>query len=327
MDARFQAGWVLACACGAAAGVACAADPVKDYPLRPVRLISPFAAGGNTDMLGRVMAPRLTERLGQTFIVENRPGAGSAVGTGHVAKATPDGHTLLVASGAFTSVAAVSKNLTYDPVRDFAWVSMLITYPFAVVVKNDSALRSVGDLIASAKKHPGKLNYGSVGTGSVFHLAAELFNVMAGVETVHVPYRGGSEPITELIGGRIDVIFNTLTGVFPYVQSGQVRAIAVASLKRSPQLPAVPAVAETLPGYEVTSFAGIAAPRGTPGPVVARLNKTIHAVLAEPEVSRRFVESGGDPAPGTPDAMGRHVVAEIEKWRRIVATRKIDAQQ
>lgn len=306
--------------------VALGADAVRDYPLRPVRLISPFAAGGNTDMLGRVLAPRLTERLGQTFIVENRPGAGSAIGTAHVARATPDGHTLLVASGAFTSVAAVSKTLPYDPVRDFDWVTLVITYPFAVIVKADSPLRTVGDLVAAAKKHPGKLNYGSVGTGSVFHLAAELFNVMAGVETTHIPYKGGSEPMTELIGGRIDVIFNTLTGVYPYIQSGQVRAIAVASAARSPQLANVPTVAETLPGYDVTSFAGIAAPRGTPRRVVMRLNRALHETMAEQEVRRRLVDSGGDMRPGTPEDMGRHVVAEIEKWKRIVATRRIEVQ-
>jgi tripartite-type tricarboxylate transporter receptor subunit TctC len=303
-----------------------AADPVKDYPLRPIRLVSPFAAGGNTDIIGRLLAPKLYERLGQIVIVENRPGAGSLIGTNHVAKATPDGHTLLVASGAFTSVAATVKTLPYDAVKDFAWISLIVTYPFVVVVKIDSGINSMGDLIAAARRNPGKMNYGSVGTGSVFHLAGELFNTMAGTDLTHVPYKGGSEPVTELIGGRIEVIFTTLTGVFPHIQANRVRAIAVASVKRSPQLPNVPTVAQTLPGYEVTSFAGVAAPRGTPKAVIARLNRELHAVLALPDINKRLVETGGIVQPTTPEEMGRHVEGEIAKWKRVVAEKKIEIQ-
>ncbi len=303
-----------------------AADPVKDYPLRPIRLVSPFAAGGNTDIIGRLLAPKLYERLGQIVIVENRPGAGSLIGTNHVAKATPDGHTLLVASGAFTSVAATVKTLPYDAVKDFAWISLIATYPFVVVVKIDSGINSMGDLIAAARRNPGKMNYGSVGTGSVFHLAGELFNTMAGTDLTHVPYKGGSEPVTELIGGRIEVIFTTLTGVFPHIQANRVRAIAVASVKRSPQLPNVPTVAQTLPGYEVTSFAGVAAPRGTPKAVIARLNRELHAVLALPDINKRLVETGGIVQPTTPEEMGRHVEGEIAKWKRVVAEKKIEIQ-
>ncbi len=308
------------------AGSTRAADPVKDYPLRPVRLVSPFAAGGNTDIIGRLLAPKLYERLGQVFIVENRPGAGSVLGTNSVAKATPDGHTLLVASGAFTSVAATVKKLPYDAIKDFAWVSLIVTYPFVVVVKADSPIASVGDLIASAKRNPGKLNYGSVGTGSVFHLAAELFNTMAGTDLTHIPYKGGAEPVTELIGGRIEVIFTTLTGVFPQIQNNRVRAIAVASAERSPQLPNVPTVAQTLPGFEITSFAGIAAPRATPKPVIARLNRELRAVLELPDISKRLVETGGVVRPTTPEEMGRHVESEIAKWKRVVAEKKIEVQ-
>jgi tripartite-type tricarboxylate transporter receptor subunit TctC len=242
-----------------------AADPVKAFPQRPVRLVSPFAAGGNTDIIGRLLAPHLSERLGQNVIVENRPGAGSLIGSNYVAKATPDGHTLLVASGAFPSVAATSKTLPFDPVKDFAWVSLIVTYPFVVVVKADSPVNSVADLIAAAKKNPGKLNYGSVGTGSVFHLAAELFNTMARTDLTHIPYKGGAEPVTELVAGRIDVIFTTLTGVYPQIEAKRVKPIAIASSERSPQLPNVPTVAQTLPGYDVTSFAGLAAAGVRPG--------------------------------------------------------------
>ncbi len=310
--------------CGCALAQPTSTGSGQAYPARPVRMIAPFSAGGNSDIVGRLLAPGLAERLGQNVIVENRPGAGGMIGTNYVAKATPDGHTLLVLTGAFTAVAATVKGLPYDAVRDFSWVSMVITYPFVLVVRNESSLRTVSDYIAAAKKSPGKLVYGSVGTGSMFHLAAELVNVMAGTETTHVPYKGGAEPMTDLIGGRIDAIFTTLTGAFPHIEAKRVRAVAVASLERSPQLPNVPTLAETLPGYEVTSFAGLAVPRGTPPAVVARLNREVRAVLDLPDVRRRLTDSGGEVRPTTPEEMRRHVEAEIAKWKRIVAERKIE---
>ena len=303
-----------------------AADAVKDFPLRPVRLVSPFPAGGNTDIIGRLIAPPLSERLGQNVIVENRPGAGSLIGNNYVAKATPDGHTLLVASGAFPSVAATVRSLPFDPLKDFAWVSLIVTYPFVVLVKVDSPVNTVADLIAAAKKNPGKLNYASAGTGSVLHLAAELFNTMARTDLTHIPYKGGAEPVTELVAGRIDVVFTTLTGVFPLIEARRVKPIAIASSERSPQLPNVPTVAQTLPGYDVTSFAGLAATGGTPRAVIARLNRELHAVLALPEIHKRLVETGGDVRPGSPDEMGRHVASDIAKWRRVVAEKKIELQ-
>ncbi len=294
------------------------------FPMRPVRFVSPFAAGGNTDMVGRAIAPRLAERIGQNVIVENRPGAGGIIGTASVAKGTPDGHSLLFASGAFTSVAATAKNLPYDPLQDFSWINIVITYPFAVIVKNDSPVHSTRDLIELAKRNPGKLNYASVGVGSVFHLATELFGAMSATEMNHVPYKGSAEPLNELIGGRIDVIFTTLTGAYGQIKSGRVRAIAVASKERSPQLPDVPAVAETLPGYEVTSFAGIAAPRATPASVVALLNREVQEVLKQPDINRRFGELGGTVQFTTPEQANRHVAGEVGKWKQIVTQRKID---
>ena len=298
----------------------------QPYPSRPVRLISPFSAGGNSDIVGRLLAPKLAERLGQNVIVENRPGAGGMIGTGYVARATPDGHTMLVMTGAFTAVAATVARLPYDPVRDFSWLSMIVTYPFVLVVKNDSPVRTVSDLIAAAKRSPGKLVYGSVGTGSVFHLASELFNSMAGTDTTHVPYKGGGEPMTELMGGRIDLIFTTLTGAYPHIDAKRVRAIAVASKTPSPQLPGVPTVAQTLPGFEVTSFAAAAGPRGIPRPVVARLNRELRAVLELPDIGKRLVDTGGEVRPSSPDELGRHVELEIAKWKRVVAEKKIEVQ-
>jgi tripartite-type tricarboxylate transporter receptor subunit TctC len=309
-----------------AAGGESAAQSAREFPHRPLRFVSPFAPGGNTDMVGRSLAPRLAERLGQNVIVENRPGAGGIIGTAVVAKAVPDGHTLLFASGAFTSVAATASKLPYDPVKDFSWVSLVITYPFVLVVKADSPVRSVSGLIDVARRNPGKLNYGSVGIGSVFHLSAELFNVMAGTETVHVPYKGSAEPMSEMIAGRIDLIFSTLTGAWSQIQANRVRALAVTSVERSPQLPDVPTLAETLPGYDVTSFAALATPRATPAPIVARLNREVHSVLRQPEIARLFAELGGSTQLTSPAEADRHVAAEIGKWKRIVETRKIDVQ-
>ncbi len=298
----------------------------QDYPVKPIRIVSPFAAGGNTDTLSRYLAPKLLERLGQSVIVENRPGAGGMTGNNYVAKAVPDGYTLLFMSGAFTAHSASVKNLPYDPLRDFEGVSMVIAYPFVVIVKAEAPVRTVADLISTAKNNPGKLNYGSVGVGSVFHLAAELFNVMASTDLTHVPYKGGAEPLTELIGGRLDVIFNTLTGSIPHIKSGRVRALAVASLERSAQLPEVPTVAQTLPGYEVTSFAGVVAPRGTPRPVIERLNRELRAVLDLPDTRRQFTDLGGEVKSSTPEAMMQHVTDEIAKWKRVVDARKIEIQ-
>jgi tripartite-type tricarboxylate transporter receptor subunit TctC len=299
----------------------------QTYPAaRPIRLVSPFAAGGSTDTVGRLLAPRLGERLGQNVIVENRPGAGGLIGTSFVAKAAPDGHTLLFISGAFTAHSAVTKNLPYDPVRDFAWVTMVLSYPFVVVVRYDSGLQTASDLIAAAKKNPRRLNYGSVGTGSVFHLAAELFGSMTGTEMTHIPFKGGSEPNTELIAGRLDVIFTTATTAYPQVEAKRMRALAVTSLQPAPQFPNVPTLAQSVPGYEVLSFNGIGSPRATPRGTVARLNREIRAVLEQPDLRKRLTEQGNDVQPSTPEELTRKVADDIRKWQRIVVERNIDVQ-
>jgi len=301
-----------------------AAQPT--YPQRPLRIVTGFPPGGNTDIIARAMAQKLTERLGQQVIVENRPGAGSMIGTDYVAKATPDGYTLLLVSGAVTTQAAVLKKLPFDPLRDFAWISNAVSYPFAVIVKPNAPMKNISELIAIAKKSPGKLNYASVGIGSVLHLAAELFNVMAGVDTTHIPYKGGAEPMLELLSGRIDLVFETLTSAFPHVHSGKIRALAVTSLQSSQQLPNVPTVAQTLPGYEVGSFSGFAAPRATPADRIARLNGEMRAILGLPDIRKRFTDLGGTISPTTPDEFGRHVASEIAKWQKIARAKKIEIQ-
>jgi tripartite-type tricarboxylate transporter receptor subunit TctC len=309
-----------------AAQLAVAAEVGKEFPQRPIRLVTPFAPGGSTDAVGRLLAPKLSERLGQNVIIENRPGAGGMIGSAMVAKATPDGHTLLMPSGAFTAQAASVKKLPYDALNDFEWVTMMLTYPFVVIVKADSPMRTMADLITEAKRRPSKLNYASVGIGSVFHLAAELFNSMARVETVHVPFKGGAEPVAALVGGQIDVIFTTLTGSTAHINAKRVWPLAVTSLERSPHLPDVPTAAQTLPGFEVTSFAGISAPRGTPRPVIDRLNKAFREALTDADINKRLTDLGGDVRPSTPAELRRHAEAEINKWRRIVAERKIEVQ-
>lgn len=302
-----------------------AADAVKDYPMRPVRIVSGFAPGGSTDFLMRVLAPKLTERLGQPFIIEHRPGAGGVIGANLVAKATPDGHTLLSISGAFTAHAG-SVQTPYDAVKDFDWITTIVTYPFVLTARNETPARSAADLIALMKKNPGKLNYGSVGVGSVFHLAAELFNSMAGTDSMHIPYKGGSEALTDMIGGRIDYMFMTLTGASAHIRGNRIRAIAICSKARSPQMPDLPPVSQVLPGFDVTSFAGIGATARSPKAIVAKLNRELHAIMATAEVTKAFTEAGGDMAPQSPEATTRHIAEEIAKWRRVVKERKIDVK-
>ena len=252
------------------ASAASAADS-STYPApRPIRLVSPFAAGGSTDIIGRLIAPKLAERLGQNVIVENRPGAGGLIGTASVARATPDGHTLLFISGAFTAHSAVTKNLPYDPVRDFAWISTVLTYPFVVVVKSDSPVKTASDLVAVAKKNPRKLNYGSVGAGSVFHLAAELFGAMTGTEMTHIPFKGGAEPTNELVaGGRRD-LHPRLPVSTP---RSETRAPSSDFAAARAETSCVPTLAQTVPAKVLSSMYRV--PSAIRAAVVARIKREI----------------------------------------------------
>ena len=304
----------------------CVSGAAQDYPAKAVRLVAGFPPGGNVDMVARVVAQKMSERFGQQMIVENRPGAGGLIGSDYVAKAPADGYTLLLVSGAYTGQAATMKTLPFDPVRDFTWISTLITYPFVLVVRSDSPFRTLNDLISAAKSSPGKLNFASVGIASVFHLATELFNAMAGIEITHVPFRGGAEPMTEVIAGRMDGVFETMPIALPHIQSGRVRALAVTSAERAPLLPETPTLGQTLPGYDVVSFSGIAAPRGTPGAIVERLNRDLRAVLELPDIRRRFTDLGGSLRASSPEEMGRYIENDIAKWKRVVEERKIVIQ-
>jgi tripartite-type tricarboxylate transporter receptor subunit TctC len=295
----------------------------ETYPSRPVRLVAAFTAGSSTDTIARALAVRLSERLGQNVIVDNRPGAGGVIGNNHVAKATPDGHTLLASSGVFTSVAAAVETLPYDAVRDFSWVARMVNYPLLLMVNAQSPVHSVRDLIAAAKAAPGRMSFGSVGVGSGFHLAGELLNTLAGIDLLHVPYKGSNELVTEISGGRLDMIFNTLISGQPHIQTKRLRAIGITSRGANPLLPDVPPVANTLPGYEMTSFAGIAAPGATPRAIITRLNREVNALLTLDEIRRPLLDAGGTIEPIDPAGMDRYIAGEIERWRRIARTRGV----
>jgi tripartite-type tricarboxylate transporter receptor subunit TctC len=296
----------------------------QEYPGKPLRLLIGFPTGGNVDVVGRIVAQKMSEGFGQQVLPENRTGAGSLIANEHVAKSPADGYTLLVVSGAFVTQAATMKKLPYDPIRDFSWISTVVTYPLVLSVRSDSRFKTLDEFIGYVKSNPGKVNYPSPGMGTLYHLAGEMFVSMAGIDMQHVPFRGGSEPLTEVLSGRMELLIDALTNSYPHIQGGKFRPLAVTSLARSASLPNVPTVAQSVPGYEASSFLGIAGPPGLPGAVVERINREIRRVVALPEIAQRFAEWGGTPSASGPDEMGRLVRTEIEKWKRVVETRKIE---
>jgi tripartite-type tricarboxylate transporter receptor subunit TctC len=296
------------------------------FPERPIRLVVGFPPGGSSDTVARVVAQYLSPRLGQPVVVENRPGAGGVIGSDAVAKAAPDGHTLLLATAGHSTAAAMMQKLPFDALKDFAWVSTITTYPFAIATGTDSSIRSFEDLVARAKASPGKLTYASAGVGTSHHLLGEWLSTEAGIELVHVPFKGGVSPLTEVMAGRVDVMIETITLVLPHIKSGKLRGLAVTSPEAKPYLPEVPPVARTLPAIVFQSWLGIAAPAGTPPAIVQRLNTELRAVLAEPEVQQRLATLGGGAAPVTPEAMRSQVAGEIERWKMLVDTRRIERQ-
>ena len=292
------------------------------YPNRALRLVVPFGVGGNADLVGRLVGQKLSEGLGQPVIVENRLGAGGLIANEFVAKSRPDGYTLLLLTGAFAIQTAMFNQLPYDPLKDFSMLSTLTIYPFVVVVRSETPHKTLQDLVTYAKANPGKLNYGSSGNGSTHHLAAELFNGAAGVEIVHVPFRTAT--VNEVLGGSVDVIFEVLSDALPHVKSGRLRALAVTSTKPLPLLPEVAPVAQTYPGYDVTTWLGLAAAAGTPPAIVDRLNQEIRRVLALPEIGQRFQDLSIPPQPSSPGEMRQYIESEMMKWKRVVETRKIE---
>jgi tripartite-type tricarboxylate transporter receptor subunit TctC len=304
--------------------LACGLAAAQDYPSKPIRLIVGFPPGGNVDVVGRIVAQKLGEGLGQQVVPENRTGAGSMIANEYVAKSPPDGYTLLVVSGAFVTQAATTRKLPYDPLRDFTFISTVVTYPLVFSVRADSRFKSLDEFIVYVKGNPGKVNYPSPGMGTLYHLAGEMFVSMAGIDMQHVPFRGGAEPLTEVLSGRMELLIDALTNSYPQIKAGKFRPLAVSSRSRSPALPAVPTVADSVAGYEAISFTGLGGPAGMPTAVVERLNREVRRALESPEVGQRFAEWGGTPSASSPEEMQRLVAAEIEKWKKVVAERKIE---
>jgi tripartite-type tricarboxylate transporter receptor subunit TctC len=298
----------------------------QSYPDRPVKLIVGFPPGGNVDLVGRIVANKLADGLGQQVVVENRTGAGSMIATDAVAKAPPDGYTLLLVSGAHVTLAAVQKKLPYDPIRSFAFISTVVTYPTVLLVRPDSKYKTLADLIADARANPGRLNYPSPGVGTFYHLAGELMSSQVGIEMTHVPFRGGFEPVSELLAGRVDLLIDAVTSVWPNIQAGKLRPLAIASAEPSPVLPNVPLASQTVPGFEAISFSGLAAPAGTPPAVIERLNREVRKLVDAPDVKSRFNDAGGKTIAMSPESFQRLVETEIAKWKKVVETRKIEIQ-
>src|SRR3954454_2987576 len=296
------------------------------WPAKPLKLVTPFPPGGSADVIARLIANQLSMQLGQPVVIDNRPGAGGLVGNEYAAKQPPDGYTLLLITGAYPVQAAMLKSLPFDPLVDVAMVSMLTSYPFVITVRPDSPFRTLAELIAYAEANPGKLNYPSSGIGTVHHLSGELLCAMAGVDITHVPFRGGASPLTELLGGRVDLLLEAMTLSIGQIRSGKLRALAVTSKERWKALPDVPTVNDTLPGYEVISFIGLGATGGTPGPIIERVNAEVRKFLAKPETARRFVDLGGEPHATSPEEMRAFIERDIARWKGVIEARHIEKQ-
>jgi tripartite-type tricarboxylate transporter receptor subunit TctC len=308
------------------AGLPRIARAQADYPSRPIRFLVGFTPGGSADITSRFVAQKLSERLGQPVVVEQRLGATGIIAQDAVAKAAPDGYTMVLLTGGHPTSAAIKKSLPYHPVNDFGMVSTLIEYPMGMAVRPDSPIRSVPDLLRRAKAEPGRLSISSAGVGSLHHLLAEWIKVETGTEMIHVPFKGAAPAYQELLGGRIDVFMETMTFLHPQFRSGQVRPLAVSSAQRLSDFPDVPTIAEAVPGVAATSWLGLVVAPKTPAAVVERVNREVRGFLAEPATAERFAQLGGTPAPSSPEEMRKRVDTEVQRWTRIVALRKIERE-
>jgi len=295
-----------------------AAAAQGSYPTKPIRLIVGYAAGGPTDIVARLVAAKMQESLGQPVVVENKPGAGSNIASDYVVKSAPDGYTLLIGSIANATNMVVYKHLTYDTLRDLAPIAQLMSAPSVLVVNPGFPARNLQELIALAKRNPGKYAFASTGSGGSPHLAGEMLKMRAGIDLIHVPYKGAAPAQADLMGGQVQMAFETALSVVPHVQSGQLRAIAVAANKRLAQLPEVPTVAEAgLPDFEVSSWNGLFAPAKTPPEIIARLHQAAVKALAAPDVREKFTNQGAEAVGSTPEEFRAYIRAEIEKWGKV----------
>jgi tripartite-type tricarboxylate transporter receptor subunit TctC len=318
----------LAAACCASACAIAATDAfAQSYPTKPIRMIVAYPPGGGTDIVGRMVAQKLSENFGQTVVIDNRGGAAGNIGSEIAARSAPDGYTVLMGNVAPNAInVSLYAKLAYDPVRDFAPVSLVASTPNVLVVQPSLAVKTVGDLVALAKAKPGTLNYPSAGLGSSSHLAGELFDSIAAVKMVHIPYKGGGPALTDLLGGQVQLMFATLPAAMPHVKSGKLRAIAVTSAKRSQALPELPTIGETLKGYEASTWYGLLAPAGVPRAVVIALNAQIVKILGVAETQGRLLAQGFEPVGGAPEEFGAYIKSEIAKWARVIKAAGIRAE-
>jgi tripartite-type tricarboxylate transporter receptor subunit TctC len=299
----------------------------QDYPTRPVKWVVGYPPGGATDIIARLLGQRLSERLGQQFVIENKPGAGNNIATESVINAEPDGYTLLFVNPANYINASLYANLKFNVVRDIAPIAAFNRVPNVMTVNKDVPAKTAAEFIAYVKANPGKVNLASSGNGTSVHLSGEMFMAMAGVKMQHVPYRGAAPAITDLLGGQVQLIFDNMPSILQHVRAGSVRALAVTGTARSPLLPDVPVLADTIPGYEASALFGVGAPKNTPKAVIEKLNKEINAVLAEPAIKARLLDLGGEPLIGPPEAFGAMIVAETEKWKKVIEEAKVEKVQ
>ena len=298
----------------------------QGYPSRPVRIIVPFAPGGSTDITARLIGQWLSERLGQQFLTENRPGAGSNIGTEVVVNAPPDGYTLLLVGASSAINATLYEKLNFNFLRDITPIAGIISIPFIMAVGPSFPAQTVSEFIAYAKGNPGKVNIASGGNGTAGHLSGELFKMMAGVNMVHVPYRGEAPALTDLLGGQVQVMFATMPASIEYIKAGKLRSLAVTTATRLDALPNVPTMGDFLPGYEASAWQGVGAPRNTPAEIIAKLNNEINTGLADPKLKVRLADLGGTVIAGSPADFGKLIADETEKWGKVIRATNIKAE-
>jgi tripartite-type tricarboxylate transporter receptor subunit TctC len=301
--------------CGAGTGAAQTPDASR-FPMKPIRIISPFPPGGSNDILARFLAQKMTERMGKQTIVDTRPGAAGVIGTELAARAPADGHALVMVATTFAQVPAIQK-VPFDPVKSFAPVAQIATGPNVIASHPNFAAQTVKQLIALARAKPGELRYASTGTGGFNHFAGELFNQFAKVKLTHIPYKGGGPAMLDVMTGQVEVMFGALLQALPHVRSGKLKVLGVGSPKRSPLLPEVPTIGETVPGYDGSIWWGVLVPAGVPGPIVDKLNGEINAIMREPEMAKRVSAEAAEPVITTPEAFGKLIVSDLGKWSRI----------
>jgi len=305
--------------------LACNAQGQERYPSKPLRIVVPFAPGGSTDIFARLVGDRLSSALGQSMVIENRAGAGGNIGADAVAKSAPDGYTLLMATtGVMAINNALYKNMTYDAAKDFEPVIFIASITNVLIVPPELPAKSVGELIALAKREPGKLSFASSGAGSSTHMSAELFKSLTGADILHVPYKGSGQALPDLMSGRVSMMFENAPGAVSYIKAGKLRALAVTGLKRAAAMPEVPTVAESgVPGYESLSWSGLAAPAGTPREIIQKISRETATILATPDMRAKLAEQGAEAVGGSPENFAEHIRAERAKWSRLIRERGI----